>query len=124
MSSDNFTEPSTPAYDAYERSKLVDQHVNGSGRVTGSDIDHLDYPNKGMIGGDDEMIQKSFNGVEPPEDTGIVKVVFFIWGVGVLPPWNVTMNEFDYLNQQVSVLPLIYYHLLHMLTLVDQIGWK
>ena len=47
-------------------------------------------------GGDGQKaILTSDNG--PPEDKGgIVKKIFFCWGVGVLLPWNAICNEFDF----------------------------
>ena len=36
-----------------------------------------------------------------PEDR-ITYFIFFIWGVGILLPWNAVMTEFDYLEDEVS----------------------
>jgi len=36
-----------------------------------------------------------------PEDSGIIHTIFFIWGVGVLLPWNSVLCEFSYFDHEV-----------------------
>ena len=41
-------------------------------------------------------------GAAPPEDvSNKVLKVFFIWGVGVLLPWNAILSVFDYLSYEM-----------------------
>ena len=42
--------------------------------------------------------------IEAPEDKGgVVKLIFFLWGTGVLLPWNIVMNEYDFMLEYVSL---------------------
>lgn len=41
-------------------------------------------------------------GKQPPVDNGVVTAIFFIYGVGILLPWNAVLSCFDYFVFTVS----------------------
>ena len=39
----------------------------------------------------------------PPKDIGSkIHIIFFVWGVGVLLPWNAILNVFDFFSNEMK----------------------
>ncbi len=50
---------------------------------------------------DDNGFDVEANEEVAPKDT-ITWLIFFLWGVGVLLPWNAILSVFDYFENEVS----------------------
>ena len=48
----------------------------------------------------DESITSSKSEIAPEDSC--LKVVFFLWGTGVLLPWAIVLNTFDFMEDNVS----------------------
>ena len=48
----------------------------------------------------DESITSSKSEIAPEDSC--LKVVFFLWGTGVLLPWAIVLNTFDFMDKNVS----------------------
>lgn len=49
-----------------------------------------------------QIIIDGVNKYVPTDKGNTVYKIFFLWGIGVLLPWNCILNVFDFLGNEVS----------------------
>jgi hypothetical protein len=47
--------------------------------------------------------QQTYKNENPPKDVNSrIHIIFFIWGIGVLLPWNAILNVFDFFGYEMQ----------------------